>query len=165
MEMKCLRIARGFQYQQLSKVLLEGKTVGCDRMQEFCIPLQIRPSAVNGVLDGVSDGLNDALLIVKDDAPHTKRTGREHILRFVIDKYDRTGVGAGIVEDMPVKPEVGLSFAGVGGGIDFVEQGPVRWFCPEILVVWMGDVGHGIYPEFAIRLELEFVDEIEHFVI
>lgn len=34
-----LRVARGFQYEQLGEVLLEGITVGCYRMEKFRVPL------------------------------------------------------------------------------------------------------------------------------
>jgi len=162
---ECLRITGGLQYQQLGKVLLEGNTVGGNRIQGLCVPLQVGPGTLDGILDGITDGLNDAFLIVEDYATHPKRAGREHILWFVIDEYDRAGVDGDIVEDMPVKPEVGFSLAGVGGSVDLVEQRPVCWLCPEILMIGMGDVRHGIYSELATRLVLQFANEIEHLVI
>jgi len=66
---------------------------------------------------------------------------------------------------MPVKPKVGFSLASVGRGVDLVEEGPVGRFCPEILVIGMGDVGHGIHSELAIRLLLNFANESKHLVI
>jgi len=120
---------------------------------------------MNRILNRVADGLNDALLVVKDDTTHTKRPGREYIFRFVIDKYDRAGVSGGIVEDVSVKPKVGFSLAGIGGSIDFVEQRPVCRLRPKIVVIGTGDVGHGVYPELAIGLILEFANEVEHLIV
>ena len=80
---------------------------------------------MNGIFDGVADGLGDALWIVEDDTPHPKRPSREYVLGFVIDEYDRAGVGSDIFKDVPVKSEVGFPLASIGRGIDFVEQRPV----------------------------------------
>ena len=134
-------------------------------MHKLRVAAQIGPGALNGILNGVPDGLNDAFLIVEDDPTHTKRPGREHVLGFVIDKNDRAGVNSDVVNNMPVKPEVGLSLAGVSGCVDFVEERPVRRLCPEIVVIGTGDVGHGIHSKLATRLELEFANEVEHLVI
>ena len=53
---------------------------------KFCVRLKVRPGTLNGILDGVANGLKDTLLVVKDDATHAKRASREDVLRFVIDK-------------------------------------------------------------------------------
>ena len=78
------------------------------------VPLQIGPSALNRILDGIANSLHGTFLIVKNYAAHAKRAGREYVLRLVIDKDYRAGIDGGIVEDMSVKPEVGLSLASVG---------------------------------------------------
>lgn len=120
---------------------------------------------MNRILDGVANGLDDALLVVKDDTTHAEGPGGEYILRFVIDEHNRARVGGGIVEDVSVKPEVGFPLPCVGGSIDFIEQRPVCRPRPKIVVIGMGDVGHGIHPELTTRLVLEFANEVEHLVI
>jgi len=134
-------------------------------MHELRVALKIGPGALNGILDSVADGLDDAFLIVKDYTTHAKRAGREDILGFVIDEHDGARVSGDIVEDISVEPEVGFSLASVGRCVDFVEQRPVCWLCPEILVIGTGDVGHGVYSELAARLVLELANKVEHLVI
>lgn len=90
-------------------------------MHELRVPLQIGPRSVNGIFDGVADGLSDALCIVEDYTPHPERPSREYVLGFIIDKDNRTGVSSDVVEDVPVKSEVGFPLAGISRGIDFVE--------------------------------------------
>ena len=164
-EVVCSRVTGCFQYQQLGKVFLEGNAGGCDRMQELCVPLQIRFGAVNGFPDGVADSLNDPLLVIEDNATHAKRSGCEDILCFVVDKYNRARVNCDVVEDMPVKPEVGFSVAGVRRSVDLVKQRPVCWLCPEIIIIRLGDVRHGIYSELAVRLTLQLANKGEHLIV
>ena len=66
---------------------------------------------------------------------------------------------------MPIETKVWLSLAGVGRGVDFVEEGPVCRFGPEVVVVRTRDVGHSIYPESAIRPLFQVANKIEHLVI
>ena len=75
------------------------------------------------------------------------------------------GVSGDIVEDVSVEPEVGFSLAGVGGGVDLVEHGPIDRFCREVFVVGPGNVGHGVNLELAVGLLLKFANESKHVIV
>ena len=74
-------------------------------------------------------------------------------------------VSGDIVKDVSVEPEFGFSLAGVSGGIDLVEHGPVDQLCPEVFVVGPGDVGHGVNSELAIGLLLRFMNESKYVIV
>jgi hypothetical protein len=67
-------------------------------------------------------------------------TEPEHILRAVIDKYDRARIGSSVVEDLLVEPKAGVSLASVSGYTDFVKQEPVCQLGPEMLIIGRGDI-------------------------